>query len=171
MGERDVESSRERCEQQSAFSEEQQTLPNQPPLRQANIDRAHVLHSKRLYWLGRRTQDIILSAIALLILWPFMLIIAAIIWIDSPGASPIFAQERVGRDGKCFKFLNLRWMKTIDNSHRECTARRPVSCATRIIQKPECGFRHQSGHFKPAAAAERGAFRRPSEPAPIHRTA
>ncbi len=113
MGERDVESSRERCEQQSAFSEEQQTLPNQPPLRQANIDRAHVLHSKRLYWLGRRTQDIILSAIALLILWPFMLIIAAIIWIDSPGASPIFAQERVGRDGKCFKFLQ----PSVDENH------------------------------------------------------
>ena len=137
MGERDVESSRERCEQQSAFSEEQQTLPNQPPLRQANIDRAHVLHSKRLYWLGRRTQDIILSAIALLILWPFMLIIAAIIWIDSPGASPIFAQERVGRDGKCFKFLNLRWMKAIDGLHREYAVNLQTFCAARTTKRSE----------------------------------
>lgn len=67
--------------------------------------------------------------------------------------------------------FNLRWMKTIDNSHRECAAKRPVSCATRTTKKPERGFRHRSGHFRPAAAAESGAFRRPSEPAPIHRTA
>ena len=66
---------------------------------------------------------------------------------------------------------NLRWMKTIDNSHRECAAKRPASCATRTTKSSERGLRHRSGHFKPAAAAESGAFRRPSEPAPIHRTA
>ena len=141
------------------------------PQRQAEIDRSYVLHSKRIYWICRRTQDVLLSAIALLVLWPFMLVIAGVIWLDSPGASPIFAQERIGRDGKPFMFLNLRWMKTIDNSHRECAAKRPVSCAARIIQKPERGFRHRSGRSRPAAAAESGAFRRPSEPAPIHRTA
>ena len=70
-----------------------------------------------------------------------------------------------------FAFCNLRWMKTIDNSHREWAAKRPVSCAARTTKSFGRGFRHQSGHFKPVAAAERGAFRRPSEPAPIHRTA
>ena len=164
-----METSQERREQQGAFAEERQKAPEPP--RTADIDRSHVLHTKRLYWFGRRTQDIALSLIALLILWPLMLIVALVIWIDSPGASPIFAQERVGRDGKRFMFLNLRWMKTIDNSHRECAAKRPASCATRTTKSSERGFRHQSGHFKPAAAAERGAFRRPSEPAPIHRTA
>ena len=166
-----METSRERCEEQSAVKKERQATPNPPPQRQTEIDRSHVLHTKRLYWFGRRTQDIVLSLIALLILWPLMLIVALVIWIDSPGASPIFAQERVGRDGKRFMFLNLRWMKTIDNSHRECAAKRPTSCATRTTKSSERGFRHQSGHFKPAAAAESGAFRRPSEPAPIHRTA
>ena len=34
-----------------------------------------------------------------------------------------------------------------------------------------CLLYTSSGHFKPVAAAESGAFRRPSEPAPIHRTA
>ena len=58
--------------------------------------------------------------------------------------------------------LNLRWMKTIDDSHRECAAKRPVSCAARTTKSFGRGFRHQSGHFKPVAAAERGAFRRPS---------
>ena len=153
MGERDVESSRERCEQQSAFSEEQQTLPNQPPLRQANIDRAHVLHSKRLYWLGRRTQDIILSAIALLILWPFMLIIAAIIWIDSPGASPIFAQERVGRDGKCFKFLNLRCMEVVHELHKIQVIIQDVVCRGRTRFPLTNGFRHSTAGFAGVFAA------------------
>ena len=78
------------------------------PQRQAEIDRSYVLHSKRIYWICRRTQDVLLSAIALLVLWPFMLVIAGVIWLDSPGASPIFAQERIGRDGKPFMFLNLR---------------------------------------------------------------
>ena len=83
-----------------------------------NLDRTHVLHSKRRYWIGRRAQDIVLSLAALLVLWPLMLIIALVIWIDSPGASPIFAQERVGRDGKRFMFLNLRWMQVVHESHK-----------------------------------------------------
>ena len=55
------------------------------PQRQAEIDRSYVLHSKRIYWICRRTQDVLLSAIALLVLWPFMLVIAGVIWLDSPG--------------------------------------------------------------------------------------
>ncbi len=74
------------------------------------LNRGEVLHSKRLYWIGRRTQDIIFSTLAILVLWPLMLICAILIVIDSPGASPFFVQERVGRDGKRFKFLKLRTM-------------------------------------------------------------
>ena len=48
--------------------------------------------------------------LALLILWPFLLIVALIIVIDSPGASPIFSQTRVGRDGKTFTFYKFRSM-------------------------------------------------------------
>ncbi len=39
-----------------------------------------------------------------------MILVAAAIWIDSPGASPIFTQNRVGRDGKIFKFRKFRSM-------------------------------------------------------------
>jgi lipopolysaccharide/colanic/teichoic acid biosynthesis glycosyltransferase len=79
--------------------------------RRVKLDRDEVLHNARHYWIWRRSQDIVLSVLALLILWPWMLLIAIIIVIDSPGASPIFAQERVGRDGKKFTFYKFRSMK------------------------------------------------------------
>lgn len=74
------------------------------------LNRNEILHSKRLYWIGRRIQDIIFSTIAILVLWPLVLICAILIVIDSPGASPFFVQERVGRDGKKFQFIKLRTM-------------------------------------------------------------
>ena len=75
------------------------------------LNREEVLHGSRHYWPVRRAQDILLSLAALLVLWPFMLLIAIIIVIDSPGASPIFAQKRIGRDGKEFTFYKFRSMK------------------------------------------------------------
>ena len=79
--------------------------------RRVKLDRDEVLNKARHYWIWRRSQDIVLSVLALLILWPWMLLTAIIIVIDSPGASPIFAQERVGRDGKKFTFYKFRSMK------------------------------------------------------------
>ena len=76
----------------------------------ALLDREEVLHKDKAYWRGRRTQDILLSILALLVLWPLMLIVSIIIVIDSPGAGPIFAQTRVGRDGKEFTFYKFRSM-------------------------------------------------------------
>lgn len=73
------------------------------------LNREEILHNNRRYWFLRRTQDILLSALALLVLWPIMLITAIVICIDSPGG-PIFAQDRVGRDGKVFKFYKFRSM-------------------------------------------------------------
>lgn len=43
-------------------------------------------------------------------LWPVIAVFTLIIWIDSSGASPIFAQDRVGRNGKVFRFYKLRSM-------------------------------------------------------------
>lgn len=74
------------------------------------IDREATLDKDRKYWMLRRAQDIVLSLMALIVLGIPMLIVALVIWIDSPGASPIFAQTRVGRDGKTFKFLKFRSM-------------------------------------------------------------
>ena len=74
------------------------------------LNRDKILHSSQNYWRLRRLQDILLAILALAVLWPFLLIIALIIVIDSPGASPIFAQTRIGRDGKEFTFYKFRSM-------------------------------------------------------------
>lgn len=75
------------------------------------LNREEVLQNNRRYWAGRRTQDILLSVLGLLLLWPLMLIVAIVIMIDSPGAGPIFAQTRIGRDGKEFTFYKFRSMR------------------------------------------------------------
>ena len=80
------------------------------PVRQPVLDREEVLSHSRRYWAFRRFQDVSLSLLALVVLWPLMLLVALIIVIDSPGAGPIFAQTRVGRDGEEFTFYKFRSM-------------------------------------------------------------
>lgn len=74
------------------------------------IDRKKMLKKDCSYWYVRRTQDVILALLALIVLCIPMLIVALVIWIDSPGASPFFVQKRVGRNGKVFNFLKFRSM-------------------------------------------------------------
>ena len=79
--------------------------------REIVLDRDAILQRDNRYWKIRRTQDVILSLLALLVLWPFLLIVALVIVIDSPGAGPVFAQTRIGRDGKPFTFYKFRTMR------------------------------------------------------------
>ncbi len=74
------------------------------------IDREEVLRSKRKYWIGRRAQDIFFSSLALIVLFPLMLLLALAIYIDDPHGSPLYTQIRCGRDGKPFKFYKFRSM-------------------------------------------------------------
>ena len=80
------------------------------PCKLVLLDRKEQLHSKRGYWALRRSQDIFFSAAALLVLWPLMLLVALIVYLDDPHGSPIFAQERCGRDAKPFKMYKFRSM-------------------------------------------------------------
>ena len=57
------------------------------------IDRKENLRDHRWYWIGRRTQDVILSSLALVVLSPVMLATAIAIVVDDPSAGPIFSQE------------------------------------------------------------------------------
>ena len=74
------------------------------------LDRSEQLHTRRGYWALRRGQDIFFTSLALLILWPVMLITALVIWVDDPHGSPVFSQIRCGRDGKLFKMYKFRSM-------------------------------------------------------------
>ena len=78
--------------------------------RPLEFEKEDKVSSRRVYWAVRRTQDIILSLLALIVLAPVMLLIAVVIVIDDPSAGPIFSQERVGRKGKVFKFYKFRSM-------------------------------------------------------------
>lgn len=75
------------------------------------LDRKTVLRNAKKYWPWKRAMDVVLAVLGLLLLWPWMLIVAIIIVIDSPGAGPIFAQTRVGRDGQEFTFYKFRSMR------------------------------------------------------------
>ena len=62
-----------------------------------------------LYLIPKRILDIILSFIAIAILSIPCLIVAIFIVIESRG-SPIFVQERIGKNGKAFKMYKFRSM-------------------------------------------------------------
>lgn len=70
--------------------------------------------------LVKRAFDITIASLALLILSPLWLLIAALIKIDSKGPV-IYKQERVGMDGRIFLFYKFRTMRVDadDQLHRE----------------------------------------------------
>ena len=65
---------------------------------------------KPFYSFVKRTFDIIVSLVALVILFIPLLIIALIIFIDDPKGSPFYVSERVGKRGKTFKMFKFRSM-------------------------------------------------------------
>ena len=58
----------------------------------------------------KRMQDIVLSALALLLLSPLMLLLALAVVIDDPKGGPIFSQVRCGRGGEAFRLYKFRTM-------------------------------------------------------------
>ena len=75
---------------------------------------------------GKRLIDVLVSALALIILSPLYLIIMAAIKIDSPG--PVFfRQKRLGRNGTYFSIVKFRTMKTSA----------PSDVPTHLFQDPE----------------------------------
>lgn len=56
------------------------------------------------YLYMKRIMDIVLSLIGLALTLPFILLFCILICIETPG-SPLYRQERVGKDGKHFKVI------------------------------------------------------------------
>ena len=72
-----------------------------------------VVHAR---YFTKRTIDLLLGVLFLIISLPFMLVISAIIKLTSKG--PIFfIQERVGLNGKPFKIIKFRTMKPENSQH------------------------------------------------------
>lgn len=94
----------------------------------SNKERIMLLEStysgnRKHYWVKKRTFDIIVSSLALILLSPVMLLIALLIWVDDPKASPIFKQTRVGRHKKYFTMYKFRTMyKDAEERLRELEA-------------------------------------------------
>lgn len=81
---------------------------------------------RRVFRFIKRFGDIFVSAAALLLLWPVMLVIAIAIKCDSRGPV-IFRQKRVGRNGKLFNCLKFRSMRTDA----------PKNAPTSLLESPE----------------------------------
>lgn len=59
----------------------------------------------------KRGMDLVISAAALVVLSPFMLLVAILIKLTSPKGPVFYVQERVGLDGKPFQTLKFRSMR------------------------------------------------------------
>jgi lipopolysaccharide/colanic/teichoic acid biosynthesis glycosyltransferase len=71
--------------------------------------------NSRYYLFGKRIFDLVMCISSLFILLPFMAMISIVIVLNSPG-SPIFIQERVGKNGKRFCMYKFRTMRQDYNS-------------------------------------------------------
>ncbi len=80
------------------------------PTRKLVFDKDKIDENMQAYNRYKRIQDIIISVISLILLSPFLLIIALIVFTECPSASPIFVQDRVGKNGRVFRFYKFRSM-------------------------------------------------------------
>lgn len=68
----------------------------------------------------KRVVDLLISSIGLVLLSPLMMLVAALIKLESDG-SVFFFQDRVGLDGKDFKIFKFRSMRTNASEERQWT--------------------------------------------------
>lgn len=74
------------------------------------VDNRILNESDKRYEKAKRLFDIVASIILLVVLFVPLALVALVIVIDSPGASPIYTQERLGLNGKPFKLYKFRSM-------------------------------------------------------------
>lgn len=65
---------------------------------------------KRVYLRVKRMQDVLLSALALVVLLPILLLIALAVIVDDPKGGPMFSQVRCGQNGEAFRLYKFRSM-------------------------------------------------------------
>lgn len=83
--------------------------PDNTVCEEKEFEKVHI-RKKPVYDFIKRIFDFIIALLMLVVLAVPLLIVAIIIVIDSPGASPIYVQKRVGKNGREFKFYKFRSM-------------------------------------------------------------
>ena len=87
----------------------------------------------------KRALDVLVSSLALLLFSPLLLIIAALIKLDSPGPA-IFKQTRIGRGGRKFTVFKFRTMRV--GAEQEVESLRSLNDAVgalfKIREDPRC---------------------------------
>ncbi|MEC0239275.1 exopolysaccharide biosynthesis polyprenyl glycosylphosphotransferase [Paenibacillus dokdonensis] len=68
------------------------------------------MKNRNLFLISKRIQDVCFSLLGLLLLSPLLLLIALLIKAEDPKGAVIFAQTRVGKNGKVFKMYKFRSM-------------------------------------------------------------
>jgi lipopolysaccharide/colanic/teichoic acid biosynthesis glycosyltransferase len=74
------------------------------------------LNPNQAYLAIKHALDSISAAIALVVLMPFLMVVALLIRLDSPGPA-VFCQERRGYQGKVFTIYKFRTMRVTSASH------------------------------------------------------
>jgi lipopolysaccharide/colanic/teichoic acid biosynthesis glycosyltransferase len=100
---------------------------NSPLIRLSRSDR------RRWRLVAKRTFDVVLAAVALILVGPVLAILALLIRLESPG-SPIFRHQRVGYKGQKFSCLKLRTMR--------------MGAEERLRENPEMYEEYRRNHFK-----------------------
>lgn len=110
-----------------------------------NIDAFPALPSHPLYEFMKRSIDIVISLVALLVFAIPLFIVGLIIKLDSPG-SAIYQQERLGKEGRPFMLYKFRTMhqdaekdgaKWADKNDSRCTKIGAVLRQYRIDEFPQ----------------------------------
>jgi Undecaprenyl-phosphate glucose phosphotransferase len=79
----------------------------------------------------KRMFDMVAAAIGLIALTPLLLVVAALVWLDSPG--PIFfVQRRYGFNQEPFRIIKFRTMRTLDDGPVVAQATRDDPRLTRV---------------------------------------
>lgn len=87
---------------------------------------ARVAHSR-----AKRALDIVVSAVALVVLAPLLVAIATAIWVETPGPI-LFRQHRTGYAGRVFSILKFRSMTVQEDGERVAQARQGDRRITRV---------------------------------------
>ena len=87
-------------------------------------------YSKRRV-LAKRLFDVALASVFLLVLWPFMLLTALAVRLDSPG-SVLYHQVRVGLNGRNFRIYKFRSMRQDAEKNGAVWAQKNDSRVTRV---------------------------------------